>query len=380
MRADQAESDGAGGRDPASLAVLLVGYPLAPVGPDAVGGAEQILALIDEALAAQGHRSFVVAPEGSMCRGKLLATPLPRGPFDDAAKRRAQRWHRAMIARALRDLPIDLVHLHGVDFDRYLPDPGPPVLATLHLPVSFYPPSVFRLERPATFLHGVSASQSATFPEDAFVLPEIPNGIALDRCRFGARKHGFAIALGRICPEKGYHLALEAATRASVPLFLAGSVYPYEAHERYFREAIAPRLGDGHRFVGPIGSARKRHLLSGARCLLVPSLVAETSSLVAMEALASGTPVIAFRRGALPEIVEHGVTGFLVDGVDEMADAIAATETIDPLACRRAAEERFSAERMTQAYVETYAGVIRAARCASSIASTIEPQGRRAAG
>lgn len=374
MRADGIPDSGPA----APLTVLLVGYPLARVGRDAVGGVEQIVTLLDEALIAAGHRSIVIAPEGSEVRGRLLPTPLPRGPFDEAKKRRAARWHRAMITRALCDFPIDVVHLHGVDFDRYLPEPGPPVLVTLHLPPPFYAPSIFRIERPATFLHGVSASHAAALPEDAFLLPPIPNGVDLERARFQAHKHRYAIALGRVCPEKGYHLALDAAARAGVPLLIGGSVYPYDAHERYFREAVAPRLGGGSRFLGPIGGARKRRLLAGARCLLVPSLVAETSSLVAMEALASGTPVVAFRRGALPEIVEHGVTGFLVNDVAEMADAIDAAVTIDPLACRRAAEQRFSAARMTLAYVETYQKVISASRCASGIARRIEPRGRAA--
>src|SRR5262249_22814424 len=157
----------------------------------------------------------------------------------------------------------------------YLPDPGPPLLVTLHLPPAFYAPSIFRLDRPATFLHGVSASHGAALPEDAFLLPPIPNGVDLDRAHFRAQKHRFALALGRICPENGSPLALAAAARAGLPLLIGGSVYPYAAHERYFVEAIAPRLGREGRFLGPIGGARKRRLLAGARCLLVPSLVAE---------------------------------------------------------------------------------------------------------
>ena len=102
------------------------------------------------------------------------------------------------------------------------------------------------------------------------------------------------MALGRICPEKGYHIALDAAARAGVPMVLAGEVFRYPAHEQYFRDEIAPRLDASRRFIGPVGLHRKRRLLSEARCLLAPSLAPETSSLVAMEALACGTPVIAF--------------------------------------------------------------------------------------
>jgi CelD/BcsL family acetyltransferase involved in cellulose biosynthesis len=151
------------------------------------------------------------------------------------------------------------------------------------------------------------------------------------------------------------HLAVQAARLAHVPLVLAGSVYPYPEHERYFREVVAPACdGNTVRFVGPVGLARKRRLLALARCLVVPSLASETSSLVAMEALACGTPVVAFRAGALATIVEHGRTGFIVDSVEDMAEALANVGTIDPATCRRAAEERFAAQRMAAQYLVLY--------------------------
>jgi glycosyltransferase involved in cell wall biosynthesis len=165
---------------------------------------------------------------------------------------------------------------------------------------------------------------------------------------------GFALFLGRICPEKGVHIAIDAAKRANVPLLIAGEVYPYVEHERYFREEIVPRLDHMRRFIRTAGFARKRRLLTAARCLLVPSLVPETSSLVAREAAACGTPVIAFRIGALPETVIHGRTGFIVDDEAAMAQAITEAGRIDPAVCRAVARERFSLERMTGRYLDLY--------------------------
>jgi glycosyltransferase involved in cell wall biosynthesis len=186
------------------------------------------------------------------------------------------------------------------------------------------------------------------------LLPFIENGVVLEQFRIRLRKRRFALALGRICPEKGFHLAAEAAAEADCPLVVAGEIFRYRAHQEYFTNQLAPRLDGCRRFVGPVGLARKRRLLAGACCLLVPSLVPETSSLVSMEALASGTPVIAFPSGALPEIIEHGRTGFVVDGPREMARAIREVHRIDPEACRSAARKYFSAERMIGEYLTLY--------------------------
>jgi glycosyltransferase involved in cell wall biosynthesis len=341
------------------LTVLSVAFPFAPVGPDTAGGAEQVLAQLDAALVRAGHRSVVVACAGSSAAGTLVASPCATGTITAAVRRRVHALHRRAIAQALRRWPVDVVHMHGIDFLAYLPPPGPPVLVTLHLPPEWYPPEAFRPERPNTFLHCVSASQHARCPTGARLLPDVPNGVALDTLAARHAKRRFALALGRICPEKGFHIALDAARRAGVPLLLAGQTFPYEAHETYFAREIAPRLGPGRRFIGPIGPVRKRRLLSAARCLLVPSLAPETSSLVAMEALACGTPVIAFPAGALPEIVEHGRTGFIVQGEAEMADAIHAAARIEPEVCRAAARTRFSLERTVERYFRLYRDLAR---------------------
>lgn len=336
------------------LTVLSVAYPLAPVSPDAVGGAEQVLATLDRALVAAGHRSLVVACAGSAVAGTLLPTPARAGPLDEGTRAAAHAAHRRAIREALRRWPVDLVHLHGIDFFAYRPPPGVPVLVTLHLPLAWYPEAALRPRRPGTWLHAVSAAQRRDGPPGLALLPDIPNGVDVDALRARHAKRRFALALGRICPEKGFHLALDAARRARTPLLLGGAVFPYAAHERYFREEIVPRLDRERRFLGSLGFARKRRLLTAARCLLVPSLVAETGSLVAMEALACGTPVVAFPNGALAEVVEHGVTGFLVRDEEEMAEAIRAVERLDPEACREAARRRFSAERTVERYLDLY--------------------------
>jgi glycosyltransferase involved in cell wall biosynthesis len=343
------------------LTILSVAYPFAPVSPDAVGGAEQILSALDAALVAAGHRSIVVAQEGSRVAGTLVPVPAPAGSLDRDSRAEGHARHREAIRTALARHPVDVVHLHGVDFDAYRPPSGTPTLATLHLPVSWYGPDALA-PRPDMWLHCVSGTQHRDAAGLPNLLPPIPNGI--DVTSFSGRhaKRSFALVLGRICPEKGIHLALEAAHVAGLPLLIGGRVFPYAEHERYFAAEIAPRLDARRRFLGPLDLARKRRFLAAARCLVVPSRVAETSSLVAREALASGTPVVAFPAGALAETVEHGRTGILVDDVPAMARAMREAASLDPEACRAAARARFPLDRMVAGYLDAYRRILAAAR------------------
>lgn len=343
------------------LTVLSVAYPLAPVRPDTSGGAEQVLAMLDAALARAGHRSIVVAPQGSRIAGALVATPKPPGLLDKEAAIRAHEHCRAAVRTALERWPLDVIHMHGQDFLAYLPPPGPPVLVTLHVPIESYGPQPLEIMRPRTFLNCISETQRRIWPDNLPVLAVIENGVDVDRLSaIHARKREFALALGRIAPQKGLHIAMDAAELAGVPLVIAGSVHRYEAHQDYFREHIVPRLtATRARLIGPVGFERKRRLLAAARCLLLASQIAEASSLAAMEALACGTPVIAYPAGALAEIVEHGKTGYLVRSPGEMALAIRAADSIDPEACREAARQRFSSGRTIERYFEVYGELAR---------------------
>lgn len=337
-----------------SLRILSVPFPFVRLDADPVGGAEQIAVALDQALVAAGHQSIVIARAGSRVAGTLVA--LPDEPIDsnDAARTRVHAQVRAAIARVLDEQRVDAIHLHGVDCDAYLPSPGVPTLITLHLPLAWYADTVLHTPRPLTWLQPVSRHQAYGAPEGVRMLAAIDNGVADNPFALTTRKRGFALALGRICPEKGFHDAIAAARAAHIPLLMAGEVFDWEAHQRYFEERIAPQLDRQVRFIGARRGARKQRLLAAARCVLIPSHAPETSSLVAMEALAAGTPVIAYRSGALPDIVEDGLTGFIVDDVAAMARAIAPCAQIDSGTCLAAARNRFPLAHTCAAYLDLY--------------------------
>ncbi|MGE5647490.1 MAG: glycosyltransferase [Acidobacteriota bacterium] len=334
--------------------VLSVAYPLAPVRPDASGGAEQVLGMLDEALVRAGHRSIVIAAEGSRVAGTLVAVPQPEGIFDKAALVRAEARHLEAVREAVRRHQPGLVHMHGQDFHAYMPPPGVPVLVTLHVPRQWYSPRAFGAARAGVYFNCVSETQRAQWEDRLPGVETIANGVPVALFNAGVPRRDFALALGRIAPEKGTHIAATAAELAGIPLVIAGEVYRFPEHERYFREQILPRLSDTVRLAGPVGFQRKRRLMAAAGCVLLASQAPETSSLVAMEALACGTPVIAYPAGALAEIVEHERTGFLVRTPGEMAFAIRAAGRIDPEECRAAARRRFSAAGMVERYFALY--------------------------
>lgn len=344
--------------------VLYVAYPLLQVHDESAGGAEQILWTLEREIARGGAKTIVAASAGSRVSGELFPTGEPCTQPDDYERRRNEHEDRVVEfvrQRAREGYAFNLIHDHSGSFWKRAAEIDAPALATLHLPRSFYPAENFNDVPPNVSFNCVSDSQARSFADLDALAGVVPNGIALD-C-FEAEsdvarnndRQGL-LWLGRICEEKAPHLALDIAGQAGLPITIAGQVYPFSYHQQYFEREVAPRLRaiPDARFVSAPPAELKRRLLREAQALLITSLAAETSSLVAMEAAACGTPVIAFCKGALAEVVRDGVTGFLVEDVIQAVLAVQKISSIGHKTCVQHAQKNFSAVKMAEKYSQLY--------------------------
>jgi glycosyltransferase involved in cell wall biosynthesis len=344
-----------------SRAVLYVAYPLLPLTEASCGGAEQVLLTLERVLSRRRWATTTAACSGSQAAGAVYAT----GPAGNGSLAAAE-WHEARHAQKVIELVcvrdaigrrFELLHDHSGSFFNRASNVDVPVLATLHLPRSFYPECFFARRPKNLYFNCVSESQAKLFADVPQMVGAVANGIALERFPLENRKQDYLLWLGRICHEKGAHLALDAAKDAGTPIIIAGKVYPFSYHQQYFEREIVPRLermGSSARFIESPSFAEKVALFRGAKAVLIPSLAEETNSLVAMEAAACGTPVIAFRKGALPEVVDDGETGMLVNNKEEIARAVSRISRINPRTCHAYAQQNFSANRMADGYEALY--------------------------
>ena len=184
-------------------------------------------------------------------------------------------------------------------------------------------------------------------------MANIPNALDLRAYPVKPHRGDYLLFLGRMSPDKGAHRAIEVAKAARLPLKIAGKVHEAGEHE-YFEREVRPRLGRGVEYLGEVGHDAKVDLLQHAHATLFPIEWEEPFGLVMIESMACGTPVIATSRGAVPEVVEAGRSGVVVDDYRQMAAALADADRIDPLECRRYVEECFSPERMVRDYEAAY--------------------------
>ena len=327
----------------------MVAYPLLPVSERSAGGAEQILWSLEKELSARGSHTEVAACAGSELRGKLIATGEISAEILDGIEER-EREHSERVLAACATGNFDLVLDHSGHFFRHAAKVDLQVLATLHLPRMLYARDMFKDQPRNLYFNCVSESQKVEFDDLPQMMPVVRNGIDVSRFPMGRRRSDYVMWLGRVCPEKAPHLAIDAAKKAGMPIIVAGQVYPFAWHQEYWEREVKPRIDhDRVRWVELPSFEEKTKLLREARALLVTSQVAETTSLVALEAMASGTPVIAFPVGALKDVVTRE-TGFLVNSVDEMARVFGSIADIRALDCRTRVIEHYSVAAMADGY------------------------------
>ncbi len=342
----------------AQIAPLIESVP-----PKLYGGTERVVAYLTEALIDLGHDVTLFASGDSRTRARLIST-VPRAlRLNPVAI--PQLYTLTMIERVRQLEPeFDILHFHEVDF--------------LHFPV-------FRSQRnrTVTTFHGrldlpdlhllaqtfpdmpvvsISHAQRTPLPGLGWI-GTVYHGLPRDLLALSTEPKGYLAFLGRISPEKGPDTAIRIARRAGLPLRIAAKVDRVD--QPYFDEIIRPLLKEpGIEFIGEIGEAEKAEFLGGAVALLFPIDWPEPFGLVMIEAMACGTPVVAFRRGSVPEILEDGVTGFLVENDKDAVDCLDRISMLDRRVIRREFERRFTAERMARDYVRLYRQQLQ--ECASS--------------
>ena len=341
------------------------------VPPKLYGGTERVVHYLTEELVAQGHEVTLFASGDSRTAGRLVAGA-PRSLRLDENCTDKLALHFAMLDEVAVQAPeFDIIHFH-VDYlhfplSRYL---GLPNVTTLHgrLDSTDLVP-LYRRFRDMPVV-SISLAQRRPLP-DASWAGNVYHGLP-GAAKPGDGGGGYLAFLGRISPEKRPDRAIEIATAAGMKLKIAAKVDPVDQH--YFESKIRPMLGrPGVEYIGEIGDAEKVKFLGDAYAYLFPIDWPEPFGLSMIEAMQCGTPTIAFRCGSVPEIMKEGVTGFIVDTMDEAIAAVDRAGSLDRRECRRAFTQTFTSARMAREYVAIYEQII-AARAALETSPEIEPE------
>ncbi len=344
------------------LRVGIIAPPWAPVPPDGYGGTESVVDRLARGLRALGHQVLLFTTGDAQCDVER------RWAFERAQPQRignemVEIRHVVSAYEAMCEFGADVVHdntaigpLYAWRFESL------PVVTTNHGPFDDEFKALYRATDERVSIVAISRHQAST-ASGVHVDAVIHHGVDLDTIPVGNGSGGYFAFLGRMAPEKGARDAALAARHAGVPLLLAGKLRePSEID--YFDECVRPLLGGGVEYVGEVDHDAKVALLGDAVAMLNPIQWPEPFGLVMIEALACGTPVVGYPSGAAPEIVDHGVTGFLCHTVDELQDQLAAVGSLSRAACRQSVEERFSTERMCREYAALFERIVRRSRAA----------------
>jgi len=338
------------------LRVALVAPPWFEVPPASYGGIEAVVADLADRLVKHGNDVLLIGSGRDQTKARFAQTyavppseqlgqPVPEVVQAAAAARILEAESRA-------GRPVDIVHDHCLAGPLLARGREVPTVVTMHGPVEGELLEYFRELGDTISLVAISDAQRRRAPE----LPwagTVHNAIDVAAYPYREDKDDVVAWLGRYCQEKAPHLAIDAARGAGLPIICAGKCT--EPPERaYFKAEIEPRLGPDVSQLGMADFDTKTDLLARARCLVFPIQWEEPFGLVMIEAMVCGTPVVALRRGSVPEVVVDGVTGFVVDDPSELPEAIVDAKTLDPAACRRHVEQNFDLDLMARGYERIY--------------------------
>jgi glycosyltransferase involved in cell wall biosynthesis len=345
--------------EPLKLAVLAP--PWFAVPPTGYGGIEWVVSLLADGLVDAGHDVTLFASGDSRTRAKLAAI------FPEAPSRQIGRtfWElRHALSCFERADEFDVINDHTGMLGATLgATVTTPVVHTVHGPLTGDPGQIYeQISRVAPNVGLISISMNQRKPKpDLNWVANCPN--ALDFSVYPVMPHRgeYLLFLGRMSPDKGAHRAVAVARETGLPLKLAGKMQEPKERE-YFHELVEPHLVNGIEYMGEVTHGEKVELLQHARATLFPIEWEEPFGLVMIESMACGTPVIATRRGAVPEVIEDGRSGIIVDDYREMAGALERADELGPLELRRYVEEEFSPQRMVRNYVAAYETAISPAK------------------
>jgi glycosyltransferase involved in cell wall biosynthesis len=334
------------------------------VPPSGYGGIEWIVSLLADGLVDAGHDVTLFASGDSLTKAKLSYV-FEQAPSEQIGKSLPELRHALACFDSTGD--FDVINDHAGPLAIALGGlVETPVLHTVHGPLDGDPGRVYEgLSQlaPDAGLISISLNQRRPKPELNWA-GNCPNALDLQLYPCKPHRGDYLLFLGRMSPDKGAHRAIWVAKETGLPLKLAGKMQDPREH-RYFRELVEPHLVDGIEYLGEVSHGEKVELLQNARATLFPIEWEEPFGLVMIESMACGTPVIATRHGAVPEVIEDGVSGIVVDNYREMPAALERADALDPLECRRYVEERYAPERMVEDYLSVYEAAV--ARASASV-------------
>ncbi|HET7583846.1 MAG TPA: glycosyltransferase family 4 protein [Gemmatimonadaceae bacterium] len=335
------------------MKIAMISTPFVAVPPRDYGGTELVIYELVEGLVARGHDVTLFATGDSAVSGELrYLYGEAQWPPDVMTEINHTTW---ALQQVLEE-DFDVVHAHSAGVLAYARlTPTLPLVYTMHH-VRDEALSAFYRYFPDAHYVAISHDQARR----EITLPQVTvvhHGLDVHRFECAPRAGDYVTFIGRFAEVKGVHRAIDAAERAGVPIRVAGQVHPPD--REFGAREVQPRLDRPHvRYLGRIGVDQKVPLLRGARALLMPITWDEPFGLVMIEAMLAGCPVVAFARGSVTELVEPGVTGYIVRDVDEMAEVIrpgGPLDVVDRFACRACAVQRFARERMVREYERVYA-------------------------